>query len=431
MSQSINAIRGFNDILPPDSQAWTFFEQQIRLTAEQYAYQEVRLPILEKTVLFVRGVGQVTDIVEKEIYTFLDRNTDSLALRPEGTAGCVRAALEHGLLHNQIQRLWYMGPMFRHERPQAGRYRQFYQVGFEAFGMMDPFLDAELLLLTSALWRRLGLLPHLTLQINSLGSLEARAEYRQLLVTYFEAHLDLLDEESVKRLYKNPLRILDSKNPALQALIHDAPKLLDHLDEASKAHFQAVQAVLSAAGIAFEVNPCLVRGLDYYGRTVFEWVSHELGAQGTVCAGGRYDGLVEQLGGKATPACGFAMGIERLLILLRQKDLLPALNVPDIYIVSETETAKTQALLFADVLRTQLNLNVQCDCTLASFKSQFKRADKSGAKWAIIFGVEELKTATMSIKALRGDGLQQQFSAAECLSFLQQQNLQDGVTVLS
>ncbi len=421
MATLLQAIRGFNDILPPSSQAWAFFEQLIRQHAELYAYQEVRLPLLEKTELFVRGVGTTTDIVEKEIYTFLDRNGDSLALRPEGTAGCVRAALEHGLLHNQLQRFWYMGPMFRHERPQAGRYRQFYQVGFEAFGMADPSLDAELIVMTASLWRKLGLLPHLTLQINSLGSLEARAQYRQLLIVYFEQHVALLDAESQARLYKNPLRILDSKNIKLAALIQAAPKLLDHLDAESLAHFNALQGILNAAGIAFVINPCLVRGLDYYGRTVFEWVSADLGAQGTVCAGGRYDGLVEQLGGKATPACGFAMGVERLLLLLAQKALLPVVAKIDIYLISDSPQAKVQALLVAEQLRSELQLNVQCDCTTANLKSQFKRADKSGATWAIIFSVGELKTATMSVKALRKEEPQQQLTLADSVGFFRQQ----------
>lgn len=420
MNKSIKAIRGFNDVLPPVSHAWAFFEQHIRALADLYGYQEMRLPLLEKTELFIRGVGTVTDIVEKEIYAFDDRNGESLALRPEGTAGCVRAALEHGLLHNQMPRLWYMGPMFRHERPQAGRYRQFYQVGFEAFGMSDASLDSELLLMTAALWRRLGLLPHLTLQINSLGSIEARQQYRTLLVAYFEQHHAMLDEESVRRLHKNPLRILDSKNPALAALIAAAPKLLDHLDAASLQHFTELQHLLTAAGIAFEINPCLVRGLDYYGRTVFEWVSSDLGSQGTVCAGGRYDALVEELGGKPSAACGFAMGIERLLLLLEQKDLLPPVKPVDVYIISVETAAKVPALLLAELLRSQLKLNVQCDCTDASLKSQFKRADKSGAAWAIIFGDEELKTATMSVKALRGDTPQQQLTEAECLQFLGQ-----------
>lgn len=419
MTAMIQAVRGFNDILPPNSHAWMFLEQHLQRIAAQYTYLQVRLPIVEKTELFVRGVGQVTDIVEKEIYTFQDRNGDSLALRPEGTAGCVRAALEHGLLHNQLQRFWYQGPMFRHERPQAGRYRQFYQVGFEAFGMADPYLDGELILLTATLWRNLGLSSSLRLQINSLGTVASRTAYRQRLVDYFERQRDSLDEDSLRRLTKNPLRILDSKNPALREIIAQAPQLLDHLDAESLAHFAEVKRLLTAAGIPFEVNPCLVRGLDYYSRTVFEWVSDELGAQGTVCAGGRYDGLVEELGGKSTPACGFAMGIERVLLLLEQKNLVPTATDVDVYIVGDGPSAKVPALLWADTLRTRLGLKVQSDCTVASFKSQFKRADKSGACFAIIFGEDELKTATMSVKALRGEDFQQRMSYDECLQFFQ------------
>lgn len=413
----IQAIRGFNDVLPKDSHAWAFLEAQIRQLAEQYAYQAVYLPLLEKTELFVRGVGQVTDIVEKEIYMFDDRNGDSLALRPEGTAGCVRAALEHGLLHNQLQRFWYMGPMFRHERPQAGRYRQFYQVGFEAFGMSDPCLDVELILLTAALWQRLGLTPHVRLQINSLGTLSARTHYKGLLVDYWREHQDQLDEDSQRRLTTNPLRILDSKNPDLRPLIAQAPKLIDHLDVESLEHFNEVKRLLTAADIEFDFNPCLVRGLDYYSRTVFEWVSSDLGAQGTVCAGGRYDGLVEQLGGKATPACGFAIGFERVLLLLQQKNLVPPAKAVDVYVISDQVSTKAPALLWAETLRCH-GFRVHYDCTLASVKSQFKRADKSGATWAIIFGEDELKTATIRIKALRGE-FQQSLPEAEALAFLQ------------
>lgn len=413
----IQAIRGFNDVLPKDSHAWAFLEAQLRQLAEQYAYQTVHLPLLEKTELFIRGVGQVTDIVEKEIYVFEDRNGDSLALRPEGTAGCVRAALEHGLLHNQLQRFWYTGPMFRHERPQAGRYRQFYQVGFEAFGMSDPYLDVEMLLLTASLWQRLGLTPYLRLQLNSLGTLAARARYKEVLVAYWNVHHDRLDEDSRRRLNTNPMRILDSKNPDLQSLIANAPKLIEYLDAESLEHFNEVQRLLIAADIEFDLNPCLVRGLDYYSRTVFEWVSTDLGSQGTVCAGGRYDGLVEQLGGKATPACGFALGVERVVLLLQQKDLVPPIKEVDVYVISDHPSSKAPALLWAETLRRH-GFRVHCDCTLASLKSQFKRADKSGAPWAIIFGEEELKTATMRIKALRGE-FQQSLPEAEALAFLQ------------
>ncbi|WP_051004601.1 histidine--tRNA ligase, partial [Halomonas sp. KM-1] len=301
-----------NDLLPDRSALWQYFEGKVQALTQRYGYAEIRTPIVEQTALFARSIGEVTDIVEKEMYTFEDRNGDSLTLRPEGTASCVRAAMEHGLLHNQTQRLWYQGPMFRHERPQKGRYRQFHQVGVEAFGLEGPDIDAEVILLSARLWRELGLSDHVTLELNSLGSSEARAAYRDKLVAYFEQHRDQLDEDSLRRLTSNPLRILDSKNPDMAPMLADAPKLMDHLDDASREHFEGLTALLQAAGIDYVINPRLVRGLDYYGRTVFEWTTTALGSQGTVCAGGRYDGLVEQLGGKPTPAVGFAMGIERL-----------------------------------------------------------------------------------------------------------------------
>ncbi|HIX60858.1 MAG TPA: histidine--tRNA ligase, partial [Candidatus Halomonas stercoripullorum] len=305
-----------NDLLPDQSALWQYFEATVQALTRRYGYAEIRTPIVEQTTLFARSIGEVTDIVEKEMYTFEDRNGDSLTLRPEGTASCVRAAMEHGLLHNQTQRLWYQGPMFRHERPQKGRYRQFHQVGVEAFGLEGPDIDAEVILLSARLWQELGLSEHVTLELNSLGSNAARAAYRDTLVAYFEQHRDQLDEDSLRRLGSNPLRILDSKNPAMAAMLADAPKLMDHLDAESREHFEQLTALLEAAGIDYVINPRLVRGLDYYCRTVFEWTTTALGSQGTVCAGGRYDGLVEQLGGKPTPAVGFAMGIERLILLL-------------------------------------------------------------------------------------------------------------------
>lgn len=420
MSQ-IQAVRGFNDILPPKTEDWNFLEQQIRHIASQYHYAEVRFPVLEKTELFIRGVGEVTDIVEKEMYTFTDRNGDSLTLRPEGTASCVRVAMEHGLLHNQVQRLWYAGPMFRHERPQAGRYRQFYQVGFEAFGMADAYADAEIILMTARLWRQLGLLDKLSLQINTLGTPTARQAHRAQLIAYFEQHFEQLDEDSKKRLHRNPLRILDSKNPELTDVIANAPKLRDYLDEASIAYFDCLKALLRENGIKFEENPRLVRGLDYYTHGVFEWVSNQLGAQATVCAGGRYDGLVEQLGGKPTPAVGCAMGLDRILLLLETNQLLPVKQTPWLYLLSVGEEAKAQAVHIAELVRNQFpEAVVVNDAMLASFKSQMKRADKSGATLALIIGEDEVKTATISVKFLRQDTPQQLVKQSDIIEFLTQ-----------
>lgn len=418
MTKQIQAVRGFNDVFPPASDAFNYIEQKIRSLAKQYGYGEMRLPIVEKTELFVRGVGEVTDIVEKEIYVFEDRNGESLTLRPEGTAGCVRAALEHGLLYNQLQRFWYQGPMFRHERPQAGRYRQFTQIGFEAFGMAEAYLDAEMIILTAALWRELGLLDKLELQINTLGTPEVRQSYRAKLIDYFTQHLDQLDEDSKRRLHKNPLRILDSKNPALAEIIMGAPKMLDELDEASRQHFALLQECLHKAGVRFVINPNLVRGLDYYCLTVFEWVSHQLGAQATVCAGGRYDGLVEQLGGKATPAVGFAMGVERLILLLEVNQLLPSSNQKQVYIISQGQAAKLAALQLAEKLRQQTKFSVVYDATETGFKSQFKRADKLGATWALIIGEDELKADTISVKFLRAEMPQQQLNYSAVFDLL-------------
>jgi len=400
-----------NDITPDDTPYWQQLESTIRSVLASYGYQEIRFPIVEKTELFKRSIGEVTDIVEKEMYTFDDRNGDSLTMRPEGTASCVRASIQNGLLHNQLQRLWYMGPMFRHERPQKGRYRQFHQVGVEAFGMAGPDVDAELILMTARFWQQLGL-NDLELQINSLGTKESRAQYREQLVAYFTEHLDALDDDSRRRLNSNPLRILDSKNPALAGLIESAPKLMEHLDDESREHFDVLCGLLDDAGVAYRVNPCLVRGLDYYSRTVFEWVTDQLGAQGTVCAGGRFDGLVEQLGGKPVPAAGFAMGLERLLELVRD-NLTPA-NVPHVYLVVAGEKAQAKGLILAEQLRNAVpELRLMSHCGGGSIKSQFKKADKSGAQVALVLGDDEVEQGTVSVKILRGERVQEQKTLAQ------------------
>jgi histidyl-tRNA synthetase len=388
-----------NDLLPDVTPYWQAVENSLKSVLSGYGYQEIRFPIVEKTELFKRSIGEVTDIVEKEMYTFDDRNGDSLTLRPEGTAGCVRAAMQNGLL-NQTQRLWYMGPMFRHERPQKGRYRQFHQVGVEAYGFDGPDIDAEMIMMTARLWKELGL-TGISLQINSLGSTDARLAYRQELVKYFEAHQAQLDEDSQRRLHSNPLRILDSKNPDMQALNEAAPKLIDHLDEESKAHFQALCQTLDKVGIDYEINPRLVRGLDYYGKTVFEWVTDQLGSQGTVCAGGRYDGLVAQLGGKGATAIGFAIGIERLIALLEATDALPDIPETDAYLVAVGDMAANQAPILAEQLRDQLpGFKLISHCGGGSFKSQFKRADRSGARWTLILGEEETNNETVGVKTM-------------------------------
>lgn len=406
----IKAIRGMNDILPAETSSWQYLEETVLRVLKGYGYQQIRMPIVEYTDLFKRSIGEVTDIVEKEMYTFEDRNGESLTLRPEGTACCVRACEEHGLLYNQVQRLWYNGPMFRYERPQKGRYRQFHQIGVETFGMAGPDIDAELIMLSARLWRELGLLDHVTLEINSLGSAEARASYRDDLVTYLEAHIDRLDSDSQRRVGTNPLRILDSKNPDTQALLDDAPNFKDYLDQESADHFQQLLAMLDAAGIAYHVNPRLVRGLDYYSKTVFEWVTAELGAQGTICAGGRYDGLVEQLGGKATPAVGFAMGVERLVLMLDKLNCMPEDldKVADVYVVAAGEGTSTAALQVAESLRSAVDdLRVQVDCTGGGFKGQLKRADRSGAEFALLIGEQELADNVVTVKPLRGGAEQQ------------------------
>lgn len=410
MSQKITSIRGMNDILPTQTPLWQWLESRVRNLLQSYGYGEIRMPIVEHTELFKRSIGEVTDIVEKEMYTFDDRNGDSLTLRPEGTASCVRAAEEHGLLYNQVQRLWYTGPMFRHERPQAGRYRQFHQIGVEAFGMQGPDIDAELILMTARLWRELGINDLVTLELNSLGDSEDRVRYRDALVSYLSQHIDALDEDSRRRLEKNPLRILDSKDAGTREVLHNAPRFDDYLGEQAREHFAGLREVLDAAGISYRLNPALVRGLDYYGKTVFEWVTDALGAQGTVCAGGRYDGLVSQLGGKPTPAVGFAMGVERLILLLEQ--LAPELPAAaDVYLLSTV--APAAALVLAEELRAALPaLRVQSHCGGGSLKSQMKKADKSGARWAVIVGEDEYAAGEITLKPLRGDGEQQRIARA-------------------
>ena len=423
MSNKIQAIRGMNDLLPEQSPVWQYFERQIQHLMQRYGYSEIRTPIIEQTALFKRSIGEVTDIVEKEMYTFDDRNGDSLTLRPEGTASCVRAAMEHGLLHNQTQRLWYQGPMFRHERPQKGRYRQFHQVGVETYGFEGPDIDAEVILLSARLWQELGLMEHVTLELNSLGSAEARAAYRDKLVAYFEQHQNILDEDSKRRLTSNPLRILDSKNPDMADMLDAAPQLMDHLDDESRTHFEQLKAMLEAAGIPYVVNPRLVRGLDYYCRTVFEWTTAALGSQGTVCAGGRYDGLVEQLGGKPTPAVGFAMGIERLVLLLETLDLVPdeAMGGCDVYLMPMDDSASVAALTLAEQLRSALpTLRLQLHCGGGSFKSRMKKADKSAAPVAILLGEDELAHQTATLKYLRDDREQQQVAQAELADALRE-----------
>lgn len=407
MVQAIQAVRGMNDILPDVSAYWSFLEETCRAIVARYGYREIRLPEVEQTDLFKRTIGEVTDIVEKEMYTFTDRNGDSLTLRPEGTAGCVRAGIQHGLFYKQIQRLWYMGPMFRHERPQKGRYRQFYQLGVETFGMSGPDIDAELIFMCARLWKELGVADQVELQLNSLGTRESRTKYREKLIDYFKHNADALDADSERRLMTNPLRILDSKNPEMKEVIAGAPKLLDYLDEASQRHFEELCEILDKAGLTYVRNPTLVRGLDYYGLTVFEWVTNALGAQGTVCAGGRYDDLVQQLGGRPTPAAGFAAGLERIVLLLQATR--ESAFQPDIYCVLVGEQATNYGLLLAEELRDKLpNKRIETNLAGGSFKSQFKRADKSGAEWALVIGDEEMKTNKVALKHLRGNQQQQQ-----------------------
>lgn len=411
MSKTLQAIRGMNDILPEQTPAWRYLERTLADLLDSYGYREVRLPILEFTELFARGIGEGTDVVDKEMYTFLDRNEESLTLRPEGTAGCVRAVLEHGMTGGgQVQKLWYAGPMFRYEKPQKGRYRQFHQIGVEVFNLPGPDIDAELIVLTWRLWKKLGLGDAVTLQLNSLGSSEARVAYREALVAYLQERFDRLDEDSQRRMTTNPLRILDSKVPETQALLVEAPRLHDYLDAESVAHFEGLKARLDAVGIRYEINQKLVRGLDYYSRTAFEWVTDKLGSQGTVCGGGRYDGLITQFGGKPTPGVGFAMGVERLVLLLETLELIPAeLNAPaHAFICAFGEPAELAALTLAEQLRDAVpGLRLLVNSGAGSFKSQFKKADKSGARFALILGEDELANRVVGFKPLRDDSEQQ------------------------
>jgi len=407
MAKKVQGVRGMNDVLPAEADSWAFFEDTVRCWVRSYGYQAIRMPILERTELFVRSIGEVTDIVEKEMYTFTDElNGEQLTLRPEGTASCARAAIEHNLLYSGPQRLWYWGPMFRHERPQKGRYRQFHQIGIEALGYAGPDIDAEHIVMCARLWRSLGL-DGIRLELNSLGSAEARAAYRSKLVAYLEQHAGELDEDSLRRMHSNPLRVLDSKNPAMQDLIAGAPRLTDDLDETSASAFAALQDSLRAAGIPFRINPRLVRGLDYYNGTVFEWITDRLGAQGTVCAGGRYDGLIEQIGGKPAPACGFAMGVERLLALMAECGVGKQEIAPDVYLVRQGDAALPWGEAVAETLR-DAGLATILHCGGGSFKSQMKKADASGARYAVIIGNDEASAGLVSVKPLRGGAGQAQ-----------------------
>ncbi|NQY88339.1 MAG: histidine--tRNA ligase [Colwellia sp.] len=419
-NKALQAIRGMNDCLPGETNIWQMVEAVLRRVASNYGFAEIRMPILESTAVFKRGIGEVTDIVEKEMYTFDDLNGDSLTLRPEGTASCVRAGVQHGLLYNQEQRLWYMGPMFRHERPQKGRYRQFHQFGLEAFGIATPDIDAEIILLTSRLWRELGINEFVTLELNSLGSNEERANYREALVGYLTEREELLDEDSKRRMHTNPLRVLDSKNPQVQAALTDAPKLSDYFGEETQAHFASLCTRLDAAGIKYVLNERLVRGLDYYNRTVFEWVTTTLGAQGTICAGGRYDGLVEQLGGKATPAFGFALGIERLILMLTELDKVTNVRAQvDVYVVVLGDDAQIAANQLAEQWRDQVpGIRLQSHCGGGNMKKQLKRADKSGAQIALILGDNEIAEQQVMVKYLRGQQEQQSLAFDQIPSLL-------------
>ena len=419
MAKTIPAIRGMNDCSPTESPLWQWIEAKVRHVLASYGYSEVRMPIVESTPLFARAIGEVTDVVSKEMYTFWD-NDEQLTLRPEGTAGCVRAAIERGWIYNNEQRLWYMGPMFRHERPQKGRYRQFHQAGVEVFGIANPEIDAELIILTARLWKELGIDQHVSLQLNSIGSLEARANYRSALVAFLENHQDLMSDEEKERLVKNPLRILDTKNEVLQEVLNGAPKLLDYLDDESHEHFNQLCSLLDAMGVKYEINPKLVRGLDYYNKTVFEWVTSALGAQGTVCGGGRYDGLVEQLGGHATQGVGFAMGLERLVLLVQEvnKEItLP--QAVDLYLVYAGEGTTLNAFQIAEQIRTELpQVRVMTHCSGGKFQKQFKRADKIEAKYALVIGESEVQAKTVVVKDLRNGAEQITISQADLINTL-------------
>ncbi len=405
-NKTLQAVKGMNDILPDEVRLWLWFEDTVRDWLEGYGYRNIRMPLVEPTALFKRAIGEVTDIVEKEMYSFEDSlNGDQLTLRPEGTASCVRAVLQHNLLYNAPQRLFYQGQMFRHERPQKGRYRQFHQVGVEALGFAGPDIDAEQIVMCARLWKKLGI-RDVALQINTLGDVASRQRHREKLIAYFEQHKAVLDAEAQRRLYSNPLRILDTKNPAMQDLVNAAPELMDELDEDALKHFEAVQVILQQHGIPYEINTRLVRGLDYYNRNVFEWVTTRLGAQGTICAGGRYDGLIEQMGGKPAPACGFAMGVERLLALLQDDGMQNPAAPLDVYVVHQGEQAQSLAWQVAEELR-DAGLRVVLHCGGGSFKSQMKKADGSAAACAVIIGEDEVAANVVTFKPLRGGGEQQ------------------------
>lgn len=419
MAKNIQAIRGMNDYLPADTALWQKIESSLKQVLAGYGFSEIRLPIVEQTPLFKRAIGEVTDVVEKEMYTFDDRNGESITLRPEGTAGCVRAGIEHGLLYNQEQRLWYMGPMFRYERPQKGRYRQFYQLGAEVFGLTGPDIDAEIIMMTARWWKVLGIAEHVTLELNSIGSLDARASYREALVAFLEQHKASLDEDCLRRMYSNPLRVLDTKNPDIQTLLNDAPQLVDYLDDESREHFTGLCSLLDDAGIPYRINQRLVRGLDYYNRTVFEWVTESLGAQGTVCAGGRYDGLVEQLGGRGTPAVGFAMGMERLVLLVQSvnPDFEPV-NKVDVYVIASGQGVQSAAIQMAERVRDAApEIKIMTNFGGGNFKKQFARADKWGAKVALVLGEDEVASQQVVVKNLR-NGEQQSVACDAALAVI-------------
>ena len=417
MSKKIQAIRGMNDLLPRDSNLWTFVERHMSDLFASYGYKNIRTPVVEKTDTFCRAIGQATDIVEKEMYSWKESNGDSLSLRPEGTAGCVRMMIEHNLPREGIQKVFYQGAMFRHERPQKGRYRQFHQAGLEVFGAPDAKVDAELMMITHSLWQKLGL-KNITLEINTLGSSEARASYRDILIDYFSSHKDQLDEDSLRRLETNPLRILDSKSPTMQDLINNAPKLMAHLDEESAQHFEQFKAYLNALNIDFVINTRLVRGLDYYNRSVFEWTTTDLGAQGTICAGGRYDSLVEKMGGKPTPAVGLAIGLERLILLLEAQEVTTQQQQLAIYIITPDKEAQLKSMQIASTLHQALaNVTIYNDITMGSLKSQFKKADKAGADFALILGEEELNNDQVSIKPLKSQEQQLTLSLDEAIKY--------------
>ncbi len=423
VARKIQAIRGMNDILPGQSSVWQYLEKTVADVVKSYGYQQIRFPVVENTDLFKRGVGEATDIVEKEMYTFDDRNGESLTLRPEGTASCVRAADQAGLLYNQVQRLWYTGPMFRYERPQKGRYRQFHQIGVESFGMPSADADAELIILSARLWQQLGLIEQVELQLNTIGLASERETYKAALVEYLTAYKNDLDEDSQRRLTTNPLRILDSKDAKTQQVLEGAPNLEDFIGEESQAHFDRLQAMLTANGIAFVINRRLVRGLDYYGKTVFEWVTSHLGSQATICAGGRYDGLVEQLGGKSTPGVGFAMGVERLVLLLETLDLIPvaAKERTDIFIASFGDDAELTSSVLAESLRShQQNWVILRHCGGGNFKNQIKKADKSGAQFTLILGQEEVDKGLCQVKNML-TGEQQSCELAGVANYLESQ----------